>query len=522
MGTLRCGGVVAVVVFVAGTASHAADAPPTHASVHVPLGGTVCLAPPTDAALSTGRRVAVREADAAPRERRRRIAPTAGRTARVVSEAGPTSLGRATTGERVRAGAPVAIERAALGGSPRTVAEPSIGAFQGGGALVLGNSFGALAPPGLPFEPIDPNRLFPSAVGVRLVDPLVLSKPGLDLVVAYVQFRGADDHDGGAALLAATGAELAARRARFYRLSPELFGESGWLDYPDLAFSDGYVHWTALLVGPRPVNEVRSTVWARFPIEALRSGATSLRADWTIPVERASARLAQGCDREMFAAAHASPATLTVFRWPDAQAPTTASVDVDPWLAEAVRWRSAAPASSGRDWLARLGRFGSADITAAWHRRSESGVEVGFAWNVSADDTHPQPHVRAVVLDASLSRTRQPHLWSPDVAFAYPAAGVDRQGRLGFVVAFGGGAHAPGVAVGTERTAGPSAAPPWDLVAAVEGTDSPSSGDWGDFLVVRSVGEVDGQGSFATVAWTLRGGGEDEHVEASLVRFTVR
>ncbi|MCC7139219.1 MAG: hypothetical protein IT460_12430 [Planctomycetes bacterium] len=507
---------------VSSAGASAQDAPDSHRAVEIPLGGTlhVPVRPPGRPDAVTAAH-AGREGD---RRRERRSAPAArpeaARSPRAVpAQVAPTPLDRGVASTRAHVEATTVIPRIALGGVPHVVAEPSLGAFGRDGMLVTGNSFGSVSFGGRAYEPFDLDRAFPGAVGTRVVDPVVLSKPGLDLVVAYVQLRTSDERDAGAALLAATGAELTSRTLRFYRLSPELFGATGWVDYPDLAFSDGFLHWTALLVEG---SSVTSPVWARFPIEALRSGARTLVADWTVPVDRASVRLAQGCGDEMFAAAHESDAALRVLRWPDGGGPTSHVVDVDPWSGTSSRWTSVAPASGGRDWLHRLGEFGSADITAGWCRAGPTGTEIGFAWNVAADDEHPQPHVRAVVLDSTLARKRQPHLWSRDVAFAYPAAQVDGRGRLGFAVAFGGGAHAPGVAVGTEVEPTSSATPPWELHIAAEGTHGPASEHWGDFLVVRALATDPAAARFATVAWTLRGGESDENVEVSVAPFTLR
>jgi hypothetical protein len=214
-------------------------------------------------------------------------------------------------------------------------------------------------------------------------------------------------------------------------------------------------------------------------------------------------RATEGAATTMYWGAHrfAGSPEIRVYSWPEG------SGTIKFFDAEVDPWRSIEEADD--DFQAWLGRIDPA-MTAAWF----SSGRIGFAWTVGKDDLHPRPHVHVAILDvASEDVKEQPHLWSREITYAYPAAAPNEQGLIGVSLQYRDPtrniepSHAVGVLRGTH----------WSLVSTREGMHDPANNRlWGDYLSIQP----DGTGWIAT-GYTLQNGDKAENVENLIVRFAV-
>ena len=393
-----------------------------------------------------------------------------------------------------------------------TVCEPSL-AVRGQEILYTGNWFAAFSTDGgQTFQYRDPDSTFPDPppLGAGFCcDQIAIYDPVHDAMFWLLQYI--DDGSGNALRVAvASGADIVTENWRYYDFTPESVGEwtNEWFDYPDLALSDDHLFVTSNVFSTVTNRFTRSVV-LRIPLAQI-SQYQSLSYSYFHSSEYFSFRPTQGADDTMYFAAHADQETLRVYTWEEnATSLDVDEVAVDPWSTNFA----VAPGPDGRDWVGRVDQR----ITAAWFAPGSGGGsgEIGFAWTSSQDGFYDYPHVRVAVLDADTRQVKsEPHLWSDQVAYAYPAAAVNADGRVGLSVCFGGNQDHPGMAVGVLEADGS-----WNLTEVGVGSDGPLDNKWGDYLAVR----VDGQDPSEWVAtgFALDGGGDRRDVVPRMVRFGV-
>ena len=148
---------------------------------------------------------------------------------------------------------------------------------------------------------------------------------------------------------------------------------------------------------------------------------------------------------------------------------------------------------AGVNWLGFMDRR----ITGAW----DDGENIGFAWCAAQDQRFPNPQVRVAIAKKADLKSRpsqgspipisntiaQPHIYSSERAFAYPACTVSKTGLVGLSIAYGGDEIHPSHAVGVLK---PDLTG-WVLKERRQGTNSVSSQQaddrniWGDYLSIR-------------------------------------
>ena len=270
-----------------------------------------------------------------------------------------------------------------------------------------------------------------------------------------------------------------------------------WFDYPDMAFTDDNLFVT--------FNMFQGNVWQRatvfrFPLATLASGGTLGYRSWATTAN-GSIRLCRGPGANMYMGSHNSANQIRVFKWPDsATGLTWKDVNVRSWLGGSY----AAPGPGGVNWLGRT----DSRITGAW----VGAGTIGFMWTANRDGSHPLPYVRVVrVREAALTLLDEPDIWSPNSAWAYPAAAANAQGVAGFSAFFGGGARHPSHVVGVKSATG------WDSVITQASTHSPPDQSWGDYL--SCIAHNASTTQWVAAGYTLQGGTARKNIEPRYVRF---
>ncbi len=288
---------------------------------------------------------------------------------------------------------------------------------------------------------------------------------------------------------------------RYYDFTPQGVGNwsQEWFDYPDIAASSGSLFISTNCFSQ--ANQFRRSVALRLSLDELRSYAP-LNYRYFDRTEVGSLRLTQGAANTMYIGTHLNLGALRVFSWIDGDANyQTKDFSIQPW----VRGGASSPGPDGRDWLG----FVDGRITAAW----AAGPSQGFSWTSAQGGSFPRPHARAAVIDWNAGTVlRQPHLWNSTIAFAYPAAAVNSDSRIGVSVGYGGGSLHPSHAVGVLN-----ADSSWSLVATELGGSGPITNRWGDYLTVRTNGQT--QSRFACTGFTLAGGPNQQDIVARVVQF---
>ncbi len=384
------------------------------------------------------------------------------------------------------------------------VGEPSVAA-RGQEVLMTGNWYASFSSDGgATFSYVNPATTFPEPTGQPFCcDQVAIYDPDHDLMVWYLQY--VQDGSGNTGRLAvAQGADIAAQQWRYYDFTPQNVGNWGneWFDYPELAVGDGFLYVTTNVFSTPPFNFTRALI-LRLPLDKLAAyqGFTYNYFDTN---QNGSLRPTHGATDTMYFGSHVATNMLRVFTWPESSTTITSDdVAVQVW-SNATR---VAPGPDGRDWLGRV----DPRITAAWR----SGDNIGFGWTVAQDTNFSFPHVRVALLNRNTKAVvAEPHLWSADFAFAYPAAAPNSNGVVGVSVAYGGGSqlhpsHAVGVFDESSMT--------WNLVATANGTHGPSRNVWGDYLAARP--HPPDPTSWVATGFTQQGGPFAGDIEVRYVHF---
>ncbi len=119
------------------------------------------------------------------------------------------------------------------------------------------------------------------------------------------------------------------------------------------------------------------------------------------------------------------------------------------------------------------------------------------------------------VLAVANTVVAQPHVWSPDHAYAYPYASPNGSGDVGLSLNYGDGELYPSHAVGVLVDSGGSYS--WQLVGSTRGRFGPETNHWGDYLNVRTGG--DDPRHWFTVGFTLQTGRKAKDLRLDLVEF---
>jgi len=393
----------------------------------------------------------------------------------------------------------IALADSDTGGQTSTVGEPSA-AVNGDEIFVSGNWYATKSVDGgASWTFVNPYTLLPSPGSDFCCDQSVIYDPGRKLFFWLLQY--VQDANGTNVLRVAAkkGGTLADDSWHWWDFSPketDAAWAAEWFDYPDLELSDNFLYLTT---NSFEGEEWRRSVVFRFSLDELAStGELSFR-HWST-TENFSLRCVSGAADVMHFASHNSLSQVRLFTWPEGDdEPTFRDVNVSAWSAGTFVARG----PDGANWLQR----GDPRITGAW----VVDGRIGLAWTANRRGSRPYPYVRVVEIADTHVADRD--IWSPDYAYAYPAAAPNEQGEVGITLFRGGNAINPEHLVGAWDDATES----WQLQLTAGGTNGPVDDKWGDYLACRRA-QPDGSSWLAT-GYTLQGGGTRTDAVPRIVVF---
>jgi len=372
------------------------------------------------------------------------------------------------------------------GASIHTVAESSL-ALAGATladsdtAFYTGNQFAGLSlDGGRTWTHVDPYTRFPQLDGGFCCDQRTLYVPSRDITLWSLQYWPSAARGSTRLAVAVGRAGLRANAWHSYVITPQPFGfpTGWWFDFPDLASSDHHLYVSLNVITPTPWQNVDSLV-LKLPLDELRAGANLNATFWTRSATLGPGRnyrFAQGSTGTMYFASHLDTATMRLFRNPDASgALTFTDRAVAGWSAADNTYVSFL--SNGVNWADRALPF----IKGGY----ANDREYGFLWHAGTQPGRPQPYVRVARFStADHALIGEEDIWSPGVAWLYPAATSNAVGHVGAVLAAGGPAQHPLTAVLIVDDCQPTFAggPAWTFAAS---TQPPSYAGWGDYFSMQ-------------------------------------
>ncbi len=302
---------------------------------------------------------------------------------------------------------------------------------------------------GATWRRLDPTTIFPERfAGGFCCDQVITYVDSIDRFVWFLQYN-ADAGGQGAFRIAAASSDSVRSDPTAWTFWDFVAGDFGFpasdMDYPDLAFSDGFLY------AGTDVFEAGGRLVVRIPLEDLQAGGT-VSFEFTDPAQSTSAwgaHLVQETRSQAVWAGHPSNSTLEVFTMPDGgDTYSSFTVPVAAW--PNGTHSSAGP--DGNDWLTKLANFPNFAVTGGIERDNGNIV---LAWSASngkgTDDgfDFPNTHARLVEVDlAAQAVVSEFQIWNPDYAFAYPNLGVNARGDVGVILGWGGSQNHANCAMG--------------------------------------------------------------------------
>jgi hypothetical protein len=398
-------------------------------------------------------------------------------------------------------------------------------------------------------DPSKPSRtdFFPESDGGLCCDQVVHYVPGRNLMIWLLQYWSPAINVGGLAqkgqnrlrIAYATPQAAAAdflHAWRWFDVSPASLGDAtvtDWMDYPDLAYSNGFLYisvdhgiWNAgkdaagNVIGQQVSSDRRWMVRASLDDMANASATIDLISYEPIKGGLVKAHFAQSAPDTMYYAAQPNTSTLSVFADPDSSSdvPTPKDIPVTSTCQNVATnpcdYSVIAP--DNLDWnVAPHGVLGGTFVAPSFLCPPSGCVGptrfLYFAYDGGRDNSagRPFPYVRVEKIDAdALNLVSELDIWNPGFAFATPAlvwrAGSGKD-EVAISLATGGGASYADNAVGFLG----------DFLAYVTTSSNATQSDgasnvrYGDYFSVRNAtGPVTpyGQGlGFSTLGYAVTG-----------------
>jgi hypothetical protein len=399
------------------------------------------------------------------------------------------------------------------GASTSLVGEPSVGQVVDT-AWYTGNWYAARSvDSGTSWTYVSPYTRFPATDGGFCCDQRVLYVPSHDITIWLLQnVYSSTTLQGGHRIAVARGrTDLQAGATGTWAgpyLRPSNFGRplGEWLDFPDIAASNGYLYGASNIFNANS-QFTDAVVW-RIPLAQLQNYGGIVTYEYSrrsTGLSNHSYRLTQHAQGTMYFAAHNSSTSLRAYRWPDGGSISSVNVSVSDWSSSTG---FVATAPNGVNWGGRCdGR-----ITGAWYRPGE----YGFMWGAAPRSSRPHCYVRvARISESSHTLWQQADIWHSAWDFLYPAADTSSTGDIGFTVALSSATVHPTSAYGVVDACRPS----FDAgVTYLPGTSSPTFANrWGDYFTVQRHSYL--TSTFVGTGMTCRNGGGDSNSEPMYVWF---
>lgn len=347
------------------------------------------------------------------------------------------------------------------------VPEPSV-AENGQTVMTTGNFWVSLSEDGGgTWNTVNPTTIFPNDYGGFCCDQVLNYVPEYDLFVWLLQYNTGGD--GRNAIRIAVQTTEGVRNSNgtawvYWDFPNTLFDAGGGLDYNDMSYGRQNLYWTS------SVNGASNRYVVRIPLAELRAMGT-INFSYTGATNAIWSHVSQNGRNGVYWAGHKNNSTMTVWSMMDGDGfYSWRDVNINSWPNATI----SSIAANGTDWL--LDANWKTYIRAAAVRDNR----VYFAWNASAGNGFPQPHVQIVGINTSTwVREEQMQIWNPDFAFAYPYFEYNAQGELGMIVAFGGGPFNASSGVGV-----------WgDFVIYYPTLSGSSPGNYGHYHTARRSGD---------------------------------
>jgi hypothetical protein len=196
----------------------------------------------------------------------------------------------------------------------------------------------------------------------------------------------------------------------------------------------------------------------------------------------------------MYWAAHVSDSRIRIYEWsetsPDNTGVRSFDRDIPAWTSDSHGPMSCI-APDGKDWCGRTDNR----ILDGWI----SHGTVGFIWMAAKGNGFPWPYLNAAEFRVNdMMYLGRPYLWSQESAWMYGFVAPNTNQDVGIVAFAGGGNLYPSTEVGINTNTASGLQTPWEMKMVLNGTKSPSSNKWGDFLRVRPFGG-------SSLAWSASG-----------------
>jgi hypothetical protein len=239
---------------------------------------------------------------------------------------------------------------------------------------------------------------------------------------------------------------------RWWDMTTATFGfdRLAFLDYPDISFTDNFLHISANRVGPGQGG----LFVARIPLSDVVSGPT-IHIGFTNPDVSKKAeggRLTHDAPDAAYWFGHDTTSTLQIFEWLDGlNVYSWHSIPNDSWTQifdpNGPEGESITP--SGVNWLgANIPAVRGATFQSTFRRsvggQFVDGRRITIAWNAGRGGEFPQPYVRllpVIKLGDTWSHEPSFQIWHPNFASQSACLATNANGEVGVAFAAGGGPY---------------------------------------------------------------------------------
>jgi hypothetical protein len=332
-------------------------------------------------------------------------------------------------------------------------AEPSGAAEPGGTVFATSNYLDAWSVDGIfasanasepSFHPVDPSTVFPTASDPSqwpppfCCDQVVQYAPSIGRFIWLMQlwnFVTGPGNVSGYRLAVSSPADIATysgTKWTYWDLPATLLASpfdvpNPSIDYPDLSIgnNDLYLSWN-LWSGTNSYGHMV----ARTSLSQLLAGGT-IQIALTDPADGGNswgAHLSQNTLDAVYWAGHTDTSHLRVFSMKEGSLSYSwQDVSIPSYTADGLSSKT----PDGRDWMLKLSSFprdaviGATRVLgpniATGNAPPPETYDIWFAWNVGPMGTLPNPYIELVEVDQDSNFVLSDAIWSPDVAYGYPA-----------------------------------------------------------------------------------------------------